>query len=275
MILVCLNMAVAMKTKLMYMKRSGLSDLQMSATSYVYGNGGPVSYVYFSQPPKQNLFNLKQQQIIIPVKEEEVKGEENVEGNQSQNGEKSVSNYDTKHAFDKGEKGSYENEDEKKYYLVKGLNKKGFNDAANAYEAKHETDNKSQGEDFSVSGYHKKGQKTTGYHRVYHKDEYKKDREFYDEEDKRGSWKRWGNGNKMREAISGGGKSSGRHEEGQNEEEHGAEGHADRGRNVQAASGHNSAQGREQYATNKDTFATRGDNQRNRLFGFIIKEPKA
>lgn len=49
-----------------------------------------------------------------------------------------------------------------------------------------------KGEDFAVEGSFNKGSKTTGYHNVHHKEEYKKNREFYDVAHKAGSFRRYG-----------------------------------------------------------------------------------
>lgn len=43
-----------------------------------------------------------------------------------------------------------------------------------------------KGSSYRRTTYHKKGQKTSGFHKVYHKDEYKNDTDFYDESHKKG-----------------------------------------------------------------------------------------
>lgn len=48
------------------------------------------------------------------------------------------------------------------------------------------------GENFAIEGSFDKGSKTTGYHNVHHKEEYKKNREFYDVAHKAGSFRRYG-----------------------------------------------------------------------------------
>lgn len=60
--------------------------------------------------------------------------------------------------------------------------------------------------------HHKKGSKTTGYHNVYHKDEYKKDHKFYDESDHSGHFAKHGEKEKKHSADSGYEKKGGFHD---------------------------------------------------------------
>lgn len=65
--------------------------------------------------------------------------------------------------------------------------------------------------------HHKKGSKTTGYHNVYHKDEYKKDHKFYDEADHQGHFSKHGEQEKKHSADAGYHKKGGHHDSAYNE----------------------------------------------------------
>lgn len=55
-------------------------------------------------------------------------------------------------------------------------------DEARRYKEQEASAHAAKGEQFSRNEGHKKGHRTSGYHNVYHKDEYKKDTSFYDDE---------------------------------------------------------------------------------------------
>lgn len=198
-------------------------------------------------------------------------GEQNNSGYHTQKGEKSVAEYNNNHAFDKGQKGSYENEGHKGHYLQNGGNKNGYFDSSNGYASQHSEGKASKGGNFEESGYHKKGQKTTGYHKVYHKDEYKKDHTFYDESDKKGHYSKYDNADSSRQAVAGGHKAGGSSASGFQNNLYGKEGFAENGRNNEASSGHNSANGRETYQAGLAKFGKHGDRGDSRQYGYSLK----
>lgn len=88
--------------------------------------------------------------------------------------------------------GKFSGDHQKGYHDQSGGTKQGHNDQGQFYASNHEEGEGNKGQQFQEAKGHKKGSKTTGYHKVYHKDEYKKDHSFYDESDKRGQFSRYG-----------------------------------------------------------------------------------
>ncbi|XP_059610460.1 sarcoplasmic reticulum histidine-rich calcium-binding protein-like [Phlebotomus argentipes] len=100
--------------------------------------------------------------------------------------------YDTENKFEKGSKGHYDKEDHSGHYDEDGGHKKSYYDEGDEYGQHHEGAHSSKGGKFGEKKHHKKGSKTTGYHNVFHKDEFKKDHTFYDDADHKGNFKKYG-----------------------------------------------------------------------------------
>lgn len=104
------------------------------------------------------------------AKEEEVASEEANKG------------YKVAEEFDKAETGQLEKTHHAGHYDTAADSKKADLDEVKKYSDSEAAVKSAKGEAFGKSEGHKKGHKTTGYHNVYHKDEYKKDTSFYDDE---------------------------------------------------------------------------------------------
>ena len=104
------------------------------------------------------------------AKEEEVAAAEAAKG------------YKVAEEFEKAEKGQVEKTHHAGHYDAAAGSKKGELDEVKKYSESDAAVKGEKGEAFEKSEGHKKGHKTTGYHNVYHKDEYKKDTSFYDDE---------------------------------------------------------------------------------------------
>lgn len=115
-------------------------------------------------------------------------GSEYGEEDFSKKGEEEHKGYKNDHEFSKGEKGHYEKGDHQSHYEHEGGKKGSEYDEADHYGEHHEGEKKEKGGKFGEKKKHKKGSKTTGYHNVYHKDEYKKDHTFYDDGDHKGTF---------------------------------------------------------------------------------------
>ncbi|KAF2899620.1 hypothetical protein ILUMI_06556 [Ignelater luminosus] len=144
-------------------------------------------------------------------------------------GEKGQSGYKSNEEYEKGSKGKHDKEAHKGYYSKKGGDKEGHHESSEHYGSKNEAAKGSKGESFSESSGHKKGSKTTGYHKVYHKDEYKKDHSFYDESDKRGHHDKYGNADSHHSSENGAFEKGGHSAAGFHENEQGKKGAFDKG----------------------------------------------
>lgn len=110
-------------------------------------------------------------------------------------------------SFGKGKKGHYDEEDyyefdDSKYGKKASKDQHGHKHAANKGENSGKFDEKKS---------HKKGSKTTGYHNVFHKDEYKKVHTFYDDADHKGKFKKYGSDHSQHESDAAAVKSNNHH----------------------------------------------------------------
>lgn len=301
--------ASAMQTTT-FVKRAEMSDLQSSATGYSYQSGQPFSYVHFrTQPLQQPLVQPTLQPIIQPINylkypnvpipipipyqqpvkldnNLELQGEEGEEAKasyekgdgsqynseeQSSKGEKGEKGYASKHGYEKGEKGHYGKEGEKGYYAENGGNKKAHNDEAQHYGSHHAQGVATNGGTFSESNSHKKGHKTTGFHKIYHKDEYNKDHSFYDESDKRGHFSKYGSGHAAQGAVKGGYQKGGNSEAGYQNNDYGKKGFHDRGRYEKGDQGQRQAEGNDKYHSSHSQFANKQGKEGGKEYGYSLE----
>lgn len=120
----------------------------------------------------------------------------NVDSNNSHDNSKSTNGYDTakavavdsttekgydkKHKFDKHEKGNEHKENHKSAYENAGNNFRGFKDFADSFANKFGGQEHKKDSKFMLKTNQDKGEKRKGFRRVYHKDEYQEEDEFYD-----------------------------------------------------------------------------------------------
>ncbi|XP_048511008.1 sarcoplasmic reticulum histidine-rich calcium-binding protein-like [Athalia rosae] len=186
-------------------------------------------------------------------------------------GEKGEKGYKNYHGFDKGEKGEHDSENHKGQYSEDAGSKKAHSDNAAHYD-KHEV--KSEGESgasYGKGASHKKGHKTSGFHNVYHKDEYKKDTDFYDEAHKSGQFEKHGAFGAEHAAGEGAFKKGGRHDSGHSESERGKSGEYDKGHNHEEAEGHRREEGNEKYHENYEDYAKKGEASEGKTHGYSRK----
>lgn len=116
--------------------------------------------------------------------------------------QKEADEYDKSLKFDKhhgnthgNEHKKHEKEHESKQFGDHEEKETDMHDESKSDESHMEDDSSESGESggkFKEQKLHKRGIKTTGYHNVFHKDEYKKVHTFYDDADHRGNFKKFG-----------------------------------------------------------------------------------
>ncbi|CAF4920191.1 unnamed protein product [Pieris macdunnoughi] len=92
-----------------------------------------------------------------------------------------------KKSSNKGSKVNYNIEDLKKFFKSLGLKDDGSYDDSETYSLTEGAAAKAVGITGKENRTYKKGSKTRGFHRVHHKDEYKKDKEFYEDDEVSGA----------------------------------------------------------------------------------------
>ncbi|KOB73699.1 Uncharacterized protein OBRU01_10274 [Operophtera brumata] len=97
-----------------------------------------------------------------------------------------TSGYKTKTASNKGSKSKHNIEDLKKFYKTAGVQDRGAYDDDEVYAQAEGYTGTAVGVKGNEDRKYRKGSKTRGFHRVHHKDEYKKDKVFYEDDETSG-----------------------------------------------------------------------------------------
>ncbi|CAH0560402.1 unnamed protein product [Brassicogethes aeneus] len=196
----------------------------------------------------------------------------------SSKGEKGQSGYDNYDGFEKELKGQYGKQGKKAYYNEEGGDKKADYDVASNYEDKHKSVNENKGESFKQAKGHKKGSKTTGinicflfvsrFHKVYHKDEYKKDHSFYDESDANGYYNKYGNSKGEHSKENGGYHSGGKYSKGYKESDYGKKGFSDKGQEEEQSKGYREKNGEDKYYDDSSKYKNHHDEDNEKDYGY-------
>lgn len=133
-------------------------------------------------------------------------------------GDKGYKGYASKHHYDKGGAGDYHTKKYESYSISGGGDhKKGYDDA-DSYGKGHLGGHGYKGGDHGHKSTHNKGEEVDGYHKVFDKDEYKKDHDDYDAEKVEGGFNKFADGLAYHGSDAGGFKKGGsgdsRHDEG-------------------------------------------------------------
>lgn len=188
-------------------------------------------------------------------------GSEYAEDKFAKQGEKGTKGYNNEHAYSKGDKGSHANEHHEGYYDHHGAKKNSDFDQGEHF-GKHEEGAKgSKGGKFGEKKKHKKGSKTTGYHNVFHKDEYKKDHKFYDDADHNGHFTKYGSDHDYNKNDAGKYNTGGHKHAGYEEGHHAKKGHTDEGKYDQADAGYKHQYGDEKYHSNNQDYGKKGGSE--------------
>lgn len=191
-------------------------------------------------------------------------GEKHDSEDYASHGEKGASGYKHLEGWDKGKKGQHEEEDHKGWYGAKGGEKKGHHDLAERWGSNEESAKSDKGGQFKEAKGHKKGSKTSGYHKVYSKDEFKKDHEFYDKADKKGHFDKYGSHDAGHESKEGGFKKGGSHDSGYHVDEQGKDGHYDKGHHDEKDKGFKGEHGGNQFHKNYEEFVKKAGEHNNK-----------
>ncbi|XP_053674613.1 histidine-rich glycoprotein-like [Anopheles nili] len=113
-------------------------------------------------------------------------------GHHAKKGVTSDKGYDEKHSHERGRKGSYGKEHHENQYANGADRSHSHHDEGSHHRDHHAAAHRTKGGKHHEKKHHKKGSKTTGYHNVFHKDEYKKEHVFYDTSDHSGQFKKYG-----------------------------------------------------------------------------------
>lgn len=158
--------------------------------------------------------------------------------------------------------GKYGKDENKGHYKKASGHSAGHVDEADHFGKHHSGTHGTVGHKFGETETHKKGQKTTGFHNVYHKDEYNKEQNFYEDAHKYGKHDKYGGKHKDFTHKNGGYKKGGHHESGYDESHKGAAGSFNKGGFYDGHKGHSGEFGHKSHQDHKAEYDTISDNKK-------------
>lgn len=171
---------------------------------------------------------------------------------------KEYKNFDS---FGKGKKGHYDEEDYYEFDDAEYGKKASNSKAADQHGQKHATNKGEKSGKFDEKKTHKKGSKTTGYHNVFHKDEYKKVHTFYDDADHRGKFKKYGSDHSQHESRAGAAKSNGHQQSRNDEHDEGVSRKTKNGSHSAEDTGYRKTHGNDRHHSDEENYSRKGRNR--------------
>ncbi|RLU26657.1 hypothetical protein DMN91_000454 [Ooceraea biroi] len=188
-------------------------------------------------------------------------GEEYSAARNFAHGEKSDKGYNKRVEFDVGERGRHDKSSRREHYDAETRNKKGYSDVAGNYGHYGEVEGGERSSSYGQTSYHNKGQKTSGFHKVYRKNEYKKHTDFYDESHKKGYFDKHVAADEYHDAAEGGFRKGGRHNSGFDHETSGKEGFYDKGHVENRDQGYMAEKGEDSFHSDYENYDSDKDTQ--------------
>ncbi|XP_050521680.1 filaggrin-like [Daktulosphaira vitifoliae] len=177
-------------------------------------------------------------------------------------GSKGDSGYKAHHDHDRENVGKYGKDDIKGHYKKASGHSSSHVDEADHFGKHHSATHGMVGHKFGETETHKKGQLTTGFHNVYHKDEYNKEQNFYEDVHKHGKHDKYGGKHKDFFHKDGGYKKGGHHESGYDEAHKGTSGSFNKGGYYDGQRGHSGEFGHKSHQDHKAEYDTILDNKK-------------
>lgn len=196
-------------------------------------------------------------------------GSEYSEENHAANGEKGSKGYNSKGHHAKAESGHYDKEHNEGYSSEADGEKKGHHDEVDVHGKHYEAGNSYKGGDNGHKKHFSKGEDITGYHKVFHKDEFKKDHDFYDVADNSGHFKKHAYENEEHGAKKGGHKEDGHHDAGLDKGSYGKAGFHAKAHVDEAELAHSAEEGHESDYKHQEDFGKKGDSGHEKEYAYI------
>lgn len=174
---------------------------------------------------------------------EKEKGKEYVAAHDSSHGAKGEKGYSKKEAFSKGENEKHGHEENKAYAKEKEGDEKSHLDKSTHYSAGHKAAEGAKETDYHREKGHRKGHKKSGFRTVHHKDEFKKNEEFFDEEHDTGGHQEHGHKAKEHKEKTGGHDKKAYLDSGHHHSSRGHEGGHENGNKYNQHKGHHQEKG--------------------------------
>lgn len=175
-------------------------------------------------------------------------------GNKAAKGDKGGKGFAKNEHYEKGHAESHGHEAEKGGQKEETGGKTGHLDEGNHYAKGHSEGHGSEGKEKGHSKGHKKGHKTKGFRTVHHKDEYKKDEVFYDDEHDAGYQKGHGQHHEAHKHSKGGANKKGHLNSGYKHAQKGFQGDKKKGHSYKNAKGHSGSSGNSHHKGHQEHF---------------------
>ncbi|XP_039759707.1 histidine-rich glycoprotein-like [Pararge aegeria] len=270
------------------------------ASSYVYrsDNGGPPSLLQlgpaFAAPPVP-LPYVNAQPIAIEDAEEDAEhgfdadddddgddddeagvehaheaggGARYGEEHRAAHGEKGHKGYASRAHHAKGSAGEHADQHHEGYYHENKGEKGAHHDEADAHGAHHQAGKSYKGGDHGHKQHFSKGEDVTGYHKVFSKDEFKKDHDFYDEAAKDGHFQKHGYHKAHHGAEKGAHTKGGHSGAGFARGAHGDAGFRTAGRVDEADEDHSAEEGADAHYRRHEDYGEKGARDHAREYAF-------
>ncbi|KAH1012064.1 hypothetical protein HUJ04_001303 [Dendroctonus ponderosae] len=183
-------------------------------------------------------------------------------------GDKFDSGYNVVDAYSKGLSGSFDDTLGSSFSDQTGAKSLSVFDNAANYGLNQAAGKAALGGSFGQKDGHNRGSKTTGYQKVYHKDDYDKQHKFYDKADRRGHFNKYGDFKSAGDSGAGHFVKGGLHTDGQNANKYGVSDVSDKGHFDDFAKGFNKANGQEGYFQDYAGYSNKAGKASSGVAGF-------
>lgn len=188
-----------------------------------------------------------------------------------EHGDKGYKGYAKSHKYGKGDAGDYHTEKYASFSVSgEGGHKKHY-DEADEHGKDYKEGHGYKGGDHGHKASHSKGDDIDGYHKVFNKDEFKKDHDFFDGEKHEGDFNKYGNGHTEHGSDAGGYKKGGSHASGHDESGFGKGGYIDKGSGDEHKSAHSGEEGGESLHHHYGDFGAQGGHHKGKGYGYEVK----
>lgn len=194
-------------------------------------------------------------------------GKKFVQAHKAEGGEKEEKGFKKEEVFDKGLAEKHGHEEKKAEISEKGGEKQGHIDQSKHYGEAHKANEGEKAFSVVKKGGHKKGKKTSGFHKVHHKDEYKKDEVFFDESHDGGEHEESANEQEKHANEKGGSAKKG-HIDSAYHENHGIKkGEQDHGKHYEEKKGHQKEAGHSGHHDEQSEYGKKAGVEEGEKFG--------
>lgn len=183
-------------------------------------------------------------------------------------GEKGNKGYHSVGNHAKGVAGNYGKEHKEGYFHEDKGEKGAHHDEADAHGSHFEAGKGYKGGDHGHKKHFSKGEDVTGYHKVFHKDEFKKDHDFYDVADNSGNFKKHGFQEAHHGSEEGGHKKGGHSDGGFKKGGFGKSGYHDKGHLDEAEEGHSAEEGSDSHYAHRGDYGKKGGSSDEKEYAF-------